>query len=178
MLLGGWPPAQPREPRLRVLRPADVLYRRDLDVLVGVLVSTEHLTVATLEIGPGEVAALHEHGGDEVLMALFTGGHCLITGVPGLAKTLAVETLASAVGGSFVRLQNITLGYTLDIPAFIGGSPRPVRVYVSGDNLLLLTDYKGYDPEVHTEAGLASRGIEYVTYPRPRTFTAGVRVQF
>lgn len=80
--------------------------------------------------------------------------------------------------GSFVRLQNVTLGYTLDIPAFFGGSARPVRVYVSGDNLFLLTDYTGYDPEVHTDAGLASRGIEYVTYPRARTFTAGFRVQF
>ena len=80
--------------------------------------------------------------------------------------------------GSFVRLQNVTLGYTLDIPAFFGGAPRPVRVYVSGDNLFLLTDYTGYDPEVHTDAGLASRGIEYVTYPRARTITAGFRVQF
>jgi TonB-linked SusC/RagA family outer membrane protein len=80
--------------------------------------------------------------------------------------------------GSFVRLQNVTLGYTLDIPAFFGGAARPVRVYVSGDNLFLLTDYPGYDPEVHTDAGLASRGIEYVTYPRARTFTAGFRVQF
>ena len=68
--LGSWPPARPTEPRLRVLRPADVLWRRDLGVLCGVLASTEHLTVATLELGPGEVAALHEHGGDEVLMAL------------------------------------------------------------------------------------------------------------
>jgi quercetin dioxygenase-like cupin family protein len=69
-LLGAWPPAERREPRLRVLRPEDVLWRRDLGVLSGVLVSTEHLTVATLELGPGEIAAAHEHGGDEVLMAL------------------------------------------------------------------------------------------------------------
>jgi quercetin dioxygenase-like cupin family protein len=69
-LLGGWPPAEPPEPRLRVLRAADVLWRRDLGVLCGVLVSTEHLTVATLELGPGEVATVHEHGGDEVVMAL------------------------------------------------------------------------------------------------------------
>ena len=46
-----------RPPRLRVLRAGDVLWRRDLGVLCGVLASTEHLTVATLEIGPGEVAA-------------------------------------------------------------------------------------------------------------------------
>ena len=68
--LGDWPPAEPPAPRLRVLRPADVLWRRDLGVLSGILVSTEHLTVATLEVGPGEAAAPHEHGGDEVLMAL------------------------------------------------------------------------------------------------------------
>jgi iron complex outermembrane receptor protein len=80
--------------------------------------------------------------------------------------------------GSFIRLQNVTLGYTLDIPAFFGGVARPVRLYVSGDNLFLITDYTGYDPEVYTDAGLASRGIEYVTYPRARTFTAGFRVQF
>jgi quercetin dioxygenase-like cupin family protein len=72
-LLGHWPPAAPREPRLRVLRPADVLWRRDLGVLCGVLVSTEHLTAVTLELGPGEAAAAHEHGGDEVLMALESG---------------------------------------------------------------------------------------------------------
>jgi quercetin dioxygenase-like cupin family protein len=68
--LGTWPPETPPAPRLRVLRPADVLWRRDLGVLAGVLASTEHLTVATLEIGPGEVAAPHAHGGDEVLLAL------------------------------------------------------------------------------------------------------------
>jgi quercetin dioxygenase-like cupin family protein len=69
-LLGSWPGARPAAPRLRVLRPGDVLWRRDLGVLCGVLVSTEHLTVASLELGPGEVAAAHAHGGDEVVMAL------------------------------------------------------------------------------------------------------------
>jgi TonB-dependent starch-binding outer membrane protein SusC len=80
--------------------------------------------------------------------------------------------------GSFLRLQNLTLGYTLDVPGFFRGAARPIRLYVSGDNLFLITDYTGYDPEVHTDAGLAARGIEYVTYPRARTFTAGARVQF
>ena len=69
-LLGRWPATVSPDRRLRVLRPADLLWRRDLGVLCGVLVSTEHLTVATLELGPGETAAVHEHGGDEVLMAL------------------------------------------------------------------------------------------------------------
>src|SRR5881409_271265 len=42
---------------------------------------------------------------DEVLIALFTGGHCLITGVPGLAKTLLIKTIAEILDLSFKRIQ-------------------------------------------------------------------------
>ena len=85
--------------------------------------------------------------------------------------------------GSFTRLQNVTLGYTFDLPYLdrLGGGAsagRGTRVYVSGDNLLLITGYKGYDPEVHTNTGLATRGIDNLTYPRPRTITGGFRVAF
>jgi MoxR-like ATPase len=62
---------------------------------------------------------------ERLVVCLLARGHCLIEGVPGLAKTLAVETLASAVGGSFVRLQ-----FTPDlIPADIVGTRiyRPSR---------------------------------------------------
>jgi MoxR-like ATPase len=62
---------------------------------------------------------------ERMLVCLLARGHCLIEGVPGLAKTLAVETLAAAVGGSFVRLQ-----FTPDlIPADIVGTRiyRPSR---------------------------------------------------
>lgn len=79
--------------------------------------------------------------------------------------------------GSFWRLQNVTVGYTFDLPAFTG-TARGTRVYLSGDNLLLSTPYTGYDPEVYTDAGLASRGIDYLHYPRARTFTGGFRVAF
>jgi iron complex outermembrane receptor protein len=80
--------------------------------------------------------------------------------------------------GSFVRLQNVTVGYTFDSPRFLP-QVQNARVYVSGDNLLLLTGYSGYDPEVHTAAeGLAVRGIDYLNYMRPRTFTTGVRFTF
>src|SRR5918992_416856 len=80
--------------------------------------------------------------------------------------------------GAFTRLQNLTVGYTFNTLPQLAGPVRNARVYVSGDNLLLLTGYDGYDPEVHVQAGLASRGIDYLTYPRPRTFTAGVRAAF
>src|SRR5918995_3799186 len=55
---------------------------------------------------------------DQLLIALFTGGHCLITGVPGLAKTLLVKTLAEILDLSFKRIQ-----FTPDLmPADITGT--------------------------------------------------------
>jgi iron complex outermembrane receptor protein len=78
--------------------------------------------------------------------------------------------------GSFVRLQNITLEYALDLPMI--RSVQSARLYVSADNLLLLTGYSGLDPEVYASSGLASRGIDYLSYPRPRTVTGGLRLTF
>jgi TonB-linked SusC/RagA family outer membrane protein len=81
--------------------------------------------------------------------------------------------------GRFIRLQNATVGYTFALPG-LGGN-RTTRVYLSGDNLLLFTPYTGYDPEVFTDAsenGVATRGIDYLTYPRARTFTMGAHVAF
>lgn len=80
-------------------------------------------------------------------------------------------------GASFVRLQNITVGYAFNLPG-PPGAPRSARAYISGDNLLLLTGYSGLDPEVHANVGIASVGIDYLTYPRPRTLTAGVQLAF
>jgi TonB-linked SusC/RagA family outer membrane protein len=78
---------------------------------------------------------------------------------------------------SYMRLQNITVGYSFHLPG-PPGAPRSARVYASGDNLLLLTGYSGLDPEVHQQVGLASVGIDYLSYPRPRTLTAGVQLAF
>jgi len=76
---------------------------------------------------------------------------------------------------TFVRLQNVTLGYNVPTRLTRG---RPTRVFVSGDNLMLFSGYEGYDPEVFVASGLASRGIDYLTYPRARTYTIGARFQF
>ena len=78
---------------------------------------------------------------------------------------------------TFVRLQNITIGYDLNLPQ-LTRSARSARLYVSADNLILLTGYSGLDPEVFTTNGLATRGLDYLTYPRPRTITGGLRLLF
>ncbi|HTI06394.1 MAG TPA: SusC/RagA family TonB-linked outer membrane protein [Gemmatimonadales bacterium] len=78
---------------------------------------------------------------------------------------------------SFVRLQNITVGYDLNLPV-LTRSARSARLYLSADNLILITGYSGLDPEVFTSNGLATRGLDYLTYPRPRTITGGLRLLF
>jgi len=86
--------------------------------------------------------------------------------------------------GSFVRLQNITVEYDLAIP-WLTRSARSARLYVSADNVLLLTGYSGLDPEVNSnneanpgDVGLQARGIDYLSYPRPRVITGGLRLVF
>ncbi|MDR1372025.1 MAG: TonB-dependent receptor [Dysgonamonadaceae bacterium] len=71
--------------------------------------------------------------------------------------------------GSYLKLRNLTLGYTL--PLHVAASPVNLRVFLSGQNLLTFTRYRGYDPEV---AG----GIDTGVYPAARTLQAGARLTF
>ncbi|MPR33153.1 SusC/RagA family TonB-linked outer membrane protein [Salmonirosea aquatica] len=77
--------------------------------------------------------------------------------------------------GSYVRLKNITLGYTLPT---IKGISR-VRIYVSSNNLLTLTKYTGFDPEVNTYAGSNTAiGIDNLVYPQAKSFLGGIQLTF
>lgn len=81
--------------------------------------------------------------------------------------------------GAFLRLNNLTLGYNLPI----GDSAwfSKARVYVTGQNLFVLTDYTGFDPEVSTPlavGGNLSYGIDFAAYPRARTFLVGINIDF
>ena len=96
----------------------------------------------------------------------------------------AIHSSRWVEGASFVRLQNLTVEYRLDVP-FLSGSARSARLYVSADNLFVLTGYSGLDPEVsnlasglNPSAGLQARSIDYLSYPRPRTITGGLRLTF
>jgi MoxR-like ATPase len=117
---------------------------------------------------------------DQVLMALFTGGHCLITGVPGLAKTLLIKTLAQILDLSFKRIQ-----FTPDLmPADITGTEvldedgghRSLR-FVKGPifaQILLADEINRTPPK--TQAALLEAMQEYHvtaagrTYPLERPF--------
>ncbi|HSC25664.1 MAG TPA: AAA family ATPase [Vicinamibacterales bacterium] len=117
---------------------------------------------------------------DEVLMALFTGGHCLITGVPGLAKTLLIKTVAQILDLSFKRIQ-----FTPDLmPADITGTEvldeqaghRSLR-FVKGPifaQMILADEINRTPPK--TQAALLEAMQEYHvtaagrTYPLDRPF--------
>ena len=80
--------------------------------------------------------------------------------------------------GSYLRLQNLALGYT--IPARLTQKIHlsKVRFYVSAQNLFTLTNYSGYNPEVSNRTSALTPGEDYGTYPLARTFMAGVNLTF
>ena len=79
--------------------------------------------------------------------------------------------------GSFLRLNSATIGYTLPRLWTSKVSLSTVRFYVSGNNLLTITGYSGYDPEVNIATGLTPN-IDHDSYPRSRTFTFGAQLTF
>jgi quercetin dioxygenase-like cupin family protein len=66
-LLGTWPQVRPRASTLTVVRDENIVWRRDLGVLAGVLSSTRQLTAMQVELNPGEISQIHSHGGDELI---------------------------------------------------------------------------------------------------------------
>ena len=80
--------------------------------------------------------------------------------------------------GSFVRLDNISLGYNFSLPKLLVTN---ARVFVSAQNLFTITGYSGADPEVNSEisrTGVAPLGVDYLSYPRARTFSMGINLSF
>ncbi|RAW00624.1 SusC/RagA family TonB-linked outer membrane protein [Pseudochryseolinea flava] len=80
--------------------------------------------------------------------------------------------------GGFLRLANVTLGYSPEIKF---AAIKNFRVYFTAQNLFVITDYSGFDPEVNVDKsfnGFPSFGIDYTQYPKARTFTVGVNATF
>jgi hypothetical protein len=81
--------------------------------------------------------------------------------------------------GSFLRLNNLTIGYTLPEGLLKKVYISNLRVYVAAYNLYTFTKYSGYDPEVDTRRSTpATPGVDYPAYPKSRSFNFGVNVTF
>lgn len=79
--------------------------------------------------------------------------------------------------GSFLRLQTLTVGYTLPKNVLKMLGMTKCRVYATGYNLFTITNYSGYDPEVNIGQG-TTPNIDYNLYPRSRTYTFGLQLSF
>ena len=78
--------------------------------------------------------------------------------------------------GSFLRLQNVQIGYNLDASLLERVGVAKLRLYTSINNLFTLTDYTGYDPTIN--GGAIGAGIDSGTYPSARQFILGLNVEF
>jgi iron complex outermembrane receptor protein len=77
--------------------------------------------------------------------------------------------------GDFLRMANVSLSYNL---GNIGSEIKNASVFLTAQNLFVITKFNGFDPEVNTDkniGGVPSFGIEYLPYPAARTIQAGFR---
>lgn len=105
------------------------------------------------------------------------------TNVP-IAKTREKRITSRFVyDGSYVRLKNLSLGYSLPNKLVSKWGIDKIRIFVSAQNLLTFTDYPGVDPEVNYRNDNNSRsntnlGLDYGSYPNVKSFTTGINIKF
>ena len=101
-------------------------------------------------------------------------------GTPG--DNSSINNVPSSVwieDGSFIKLKNLAIGYSLPASLLNRFSISRIRVYVSSQNLFVITKYSGLDPEIGIQGGNATQnGVDNGTYPSSRYFTFGLNVTF
>jgi TonB-dependent starch-binding outer membrane protein SusC len=78
--------------------------------------------------------------------------------------------------GNYIKLQTLEIGY--QIPVGTNNFIQKAKVYANGQNLLIISKYRGYDPDFNSNDGLFSRGYDGGSFPNPRTFSLGIEVNF
>lgn len=79
---------------------------------------------------------------------------------------------------SFLKLSNITLGYTFPKRMVQKAGLASLRLYATGSNLLTWTPYTGFDPEVSTMGNGLTPGVDFGAYPRSRSYVFGINLTF
>lgn len=85
--------------------------------------------------------------------------------------------------GSYIRLKNLSLGYSLPTSWLENANIQQLRLYISAQNILTITDYPGVDPEINYRASGATNsnrnlGLDYGTYPNVKSVTFGANIRF
>ena len=81
--------------------------------------------------------------------------------------------------GSFLRMKYLTFGYTFN-ENMIGKDISRLRVFVTFQNLITITDYSGFDPEVGSDIGSSANmyGVDRGVYPQAKAYILGVNFNF
>ncbi|WP_430809494.1 MULTISPECIES: SusC/RagA family TonB-linked outer membrane protein [unclassified Carboxylicivirga] len=88
-----------------------------------------------------------------------------------------VGSMPNIEDGSYIKLQNVNLSYNIPVKRI--KNIQAARVFVSGQNLITLTDYSGFDPDVNTGGKSATNlGVDNAAYPMPRVYSMGLSVTF
>jgi TonB-linked SusC/RagA family outer membrane protein len=86
----------------------------------------------------------------------------------------AISSDRNVYDGSFIRLKNINIGYSFNF-----SEGRNMRLFISGQNLIVWTDYPGYDPEVITYTkNPQKRGVDFGTYPGTKSLLIGLKFNY
>ncbi|HNL66454.1 MAG TPA: hypothetical protein PKL81_15260, partial [Ferruginibacter sp.] len=80
--------------------------------------------------------------------------------------------------GSFLRINNVTIGYSLPAKMISKMKMSQLRFYFTANNLAVLTSYSGYDPEVSVKGSPLTPGLDYSAYPKSRSFIFGINASF
>lgn len=81
--------------------------------------------------------------------------------------------------GDYVRLRNLQIGYSLPQSLLFKAKITKARVYMAADNLITLTNYSGFDPEIGVQGyGVGAAGVDRGFYPQTRSISAGIQLSF
>ena len=80
--------------------------------------------------------------------------------------------------GSFFRLRNLQIGWTVPKKWLKKAQVQELKVYVTGNNLFTITNYRGFDPDIGTNGWILDTGIDKGFYPTNRSFGAGLNMTF
>lgn len=100
--------------------------------------------------------------------------------IPRASKASSNQVFSSRIveDGSFLRLKNITLGYSLPKVMAKKMSLERLRLYVSVNDLITFSGYSGYDPEVSIRPSALTPGLDFSSYPRSASFHFGANIEF
>lgn len=133
-----------------------------------------------MNIGNPETATINAYGGIENIYARLNEINAGRTLWNPASATKMVLLDWAVEDADFLRVQNITVGYTLPKKWVKALYLENVRIYFTGYNLFCFTGYDGYDPEVDTSSkkNPMCPGVDYAAYPKSRTFVGGINVTF